>query len=113
MSPRPPVEAHGHLYPTPPDSPALLRAVLADWGLEGEDTVLEHEGDLLRFSVHGVCFPLDEVEEALAPLLTLQSAGKIDLIDREGWTLTRLAVHDGSFVRTVRNLNDVLDFSGF
>lgn len=113
MSPRAPVEAHGHLYPVPPDSPELLRTVLADWGLGSEEVVIEHEGDLLRFSVHGVCFPLDDVEEALTPLLTPGGAGKIDLIDREGWTLTRLMVHNGAFVRTVRNLNDVLHFSGF
>ena len=112
MSRRQPVETHGHLYPVDSTARDALRAVLADWAL-ADDAVLEHEGDLLRFSVQGVIFPLDAVEAALSPWLTPASQGKIDVIDREAWTLTRLQIAGTTLTRGTRNLNDVLDHSGF
>ena len=44
-----------------------------------------------RISFEGVFFPLDDVLDALRPLLCAESSGKIDLIDMEAWTLTRAA----------------------
>lgn len=104
-----PCKAFGHLFPA--DS-ALLDAVdtvLADWNVAG---CAELEGDLFRIDFEGVFFPLDDVLAAIRPFLTPESAGKIDLIDMEQWTLTR-AVFAGARVTTKTvGLNHVLDYSG-
>ena len=78
----------------------------------GEDSRVEHHGDLLRLNVQGVAFPLDEAVEILRPFLCPQSEGRLDLIDREAWTLTRVRFSGLDDSRSTVDLNHVLDFAG-
>ena len=69
-------------------------------------------GDIFRISFEGVFFPLDDVLDALRPLLCAESSGKIDLIDMEAWTLTRAAFSGTEITVKTVGLNHVLAYSG-
>ena len=104
-----PVKAYGSLTPAGEEARSALENACTDWGAAAE---IELTGDLLRFSFEGVFFPGDDVAEALSPFLSKVSTGRIDVLDMEAWTLTRYLVADGKIVRSVRDLNHVLDYSG-
>ena len=60
----------------PPISARLrtpVNAVLADWNIP---ECTELEGDIFRISFEGVFFPLDDVLDALRPLLCAESSVK-------------------------------------
>ena len=84
-------------------------AVLSDWNIP---ECTELEGDIFRISFEGVFFPLDDVLDALRPLLCAESSGKIDLIDMEAWTLTRAAFSGTEITVKTVGLNHVLAYSG-
>lgn len=111
MTRREPVEAYGNLHPVPHTASQAVHRVLADWGLD-DSAEVDFSGDLIRFGVRGVCFPLDDMENALTPYATPASQGKIDLIDREAWTLTRLIFDGTRTTRSTVGLNHVLDYAG-
>lgn len=104
-----PCKAYGNLSPAGEDAVQAVDRVFMDWGLSQR---AELEGDLLRIAFEGVFFPLDDVLAALKPYLCSDSSGKVDIIDMEGWTLTR-AVFTGTEIRlSSAGLNDVLAYSG-
>ena len=81
--------------------------LLSGWNLPD---CAELSGDLLRIDFEGVFFPLDDVLEAVRPFLTPESAGKIDLIDMEQWTLTRTTFAGTAMTTKTVGLNHVLDY---
>ena len=62
--------------------------------------------------LRGRLLPLDDVLDALRPLLCAESSGKIDLIDMEAWTLTRAAFSGTEITVKTVGLNHVLAYSG-
>ena len=76
-----PCKTYGHLFPADQHIADAVGAVLSDWNIP---ECTELEGDIFRISFEGVFFPLDDVLDALRPLLCAESSGKIDLIDMEG-----------------------------
>ncbi len=104
-----PVRAYGHLHPAGNPVPEAVASTLDSWSLEAE---LVLAGDLFRLSFEGVCFPAEEIVEALRPFLEPHSQGRLDVLDLEAWTLTRYTF-TGTVVRcNQRSLNHVLDYSG-
>ena len=95
-----PCKTYGHLFPADQHIADAVGAVLSDWNIP---ECTELEGDIFRISFEGVFFPLDDVLDALRPLLCAESSGKIDLIDMEAWTLTRAAF--SGWVRTATSPN--------
>ena len=55
---------------------------------------------------------MENVLDALRPLLCAESSGKIDLIDMEAWTLTRAAFSGTEITVKTVGLNHVLAYSG-
>jgi len=106
---REPVKAYGSLAPATQEAREAFEAVCAEWSAPAQ---VELAGGLLRFSFEGVFFPGDEAAQALEPFLSADSSGRIDVLDMEAWTLTRFVFTDGKIVRSVRDLNHVLDYSG-
>ncbi len=106
------VKVYGHVYPADASLETALRAALADALPDSDDEpLLDRVGDMLRISFEGSYFPEEEVVAALrAAAGTLQ--GKMDVIDLEGWRLTRHSFHDGELRSRVAPLNNVLDYSG-
>lgn len=87
------VKAYASLHPAGKEALEAVNRVLADWYLEGAASL---EGDLLRISHEGEYFPADEVAEAIRPLLTSASEGRLDFLDLEAWTLRRFFFHHGT-----------------
>lgn len=83
--------------------------VLRSWSLAAE---LSLQDDVLRVDFEGVFFPGEEVRDALLPHLPADAGGKIDVIDREAWTLTRHLFSNGGCNTFAVGLNHVLDYSG-
>ena len=104
-----PCKTHGHLFPADGRVLDAVNAVLTDWNIP---ECTELEGDIFRISFEGVFFPLDDVLDALRPLLCAESSGKIDLIDMENWTLTRAAFSGAEITTKTVGLNHVLAYSG-
>ena len=100
------VKAYGHVYPVTPALYAALESALHDALNDDEDVpLLCQEGDMARISMEGSYFPEDEVVEAFHAHLTPDMQGKLDVLDMDGWRLTR-------HVFTGAPLNNVLDYSG-
>lgn len=105
-----PIHVFGHVTPASPEHFALLQSFLASWNLEAECDLC---GDLLRIDFIGVYFPHGELLDTLSPDFSCNTEGRIDIIDREAWTLTRYSITRGTVrVHTVP-LNHVLSHSGF
>lgn len=104
-----PCKAYGHLFPADRHVADAVDAVLSDWNIP---ECTEREGDIFRISFEGVFFPLDDVLEALRPLLCAESSGKIDLINMENWTLTRATFSGTEITVKTVGLNHVLAYSG-
>lgn len=104
------VKVYGSVYPAGPAMEAAARSVLSLWDLDGS---VEREGDLLRLAHEGVFFPLADVLDALSPFFGPDTAGRIDFIDLEAWTLTRFRIEGRAVVKSRRGLNDVLAYSGW
>ena len=104
-----PCKTYGHLFPADQHIADAVGAVLSDWNIP---ECTELEGDIFRISFEGVFFPLDDVLDALRPLLCAESSGKIDLIDMEAWTLTRAAFSGTEITVKTVGLNHVLAYSG-
>ena len=103
-----PCKTYGHLFPADQHIADAVGAVLSDWNIP---ECTELEGDIFRISFEGVFFPLDDVLDALRPLLCAESSGKIDLIDMEAWTLTRAAFSGTEITVKTVGLNHVLAYS--
>jgi len=104
-----PIKAFGGLSPATPQMLQAFQNVCEGWSVEVD---VELAGDLLRFSFEGVFFPMDDIIEALSPLLTEASTGRFDLLDIEGWSITRYTFAQGKVSHNTRDLNTVLDYSG-
>lgn len=104
-----PCKTYGHLFPADLHAVEAVNAVCRDWNMP---ECTELDGDIFRISFEGVFFPLDDVLEALKPLLLPGSAGKIDLIDMEAWTLTRAAFSGTQVTVKTVGLNHVMAYSG-
>ena len=103
-----PCKTYGHLFPADQHIADAVGAVLSDWNIP---ECTELEGDIFRISFEGVFFPLDDVLDALRPLLCAESSGKIDLIDMEAWTLTRAAFSGTEITVKTVGLNHVLAYT--
>ena len=73
---------------------------------------LFREGDMVCIAFQGLWFPLEETLAALREHLAPETAGKLDYLDLETWTLTRCVWRHGAFDRVIRDLNHVLAYSG-
>lgn len=108
------LKVYGSLYPANEADRAALALACAGrlpCDSEGEEAVVL-EGDLLRISFEGLCFPVDEMLAALAARLRPEQQGKLDVLDLEAWRLERHSFLNGRITRSAAPLNNVLDFSG-
>ena len=64
------------------------------------------------FSMEGAYFPEDEVVAAFRTHLTPDMQGKLDVLDMDGWRLTRHVFAGGQVKSSSAPLNNVLDYSG-
>lgn len=107
------VKAYGHVYPVTPALYAALESALRDALNDDEDVpLLCQEGDMARISMEGSYFPEDEVVEAFRAHLTPDMQGKLDVLDMDGWRLTRHVFAGGQVKSSSAPLNNVLDYSG-
>ncbi|WP_297160008.1 hypothetical protein [uncultured Desulfovibrio sp.] len=107
------VKAYGHVYPVTPALYAALESALHDALNDDEDVpLLCQEGDMARISMEGSYFPEDEVVEAFRAHLTPDMQGKLDVLDMDGWRLTRHVFTGGQAKSSSAPLNNVLDYSG-
>lgn len=100
------VKVYGSLHPAGQPALAAVSAVLADWYIPG---VAELEGDLLRISHEGEYFPVEDVVEALRPLLSEASEGRLDYLDLEAWTLRRFFFRCGRVSERTASLDRALE----
>lgn len=91
-----------------PATEEMLQAALAVTDAQH----VELEGDMLLISFEGIWFPVDDLIDALKPLLTEKSEGRIDHIDVEGWRLYRHFVCGKAITMRSNDLNSVLERSG-
>lgn len=66
------------------------------------------DGDL-ELEYEGNNFFIDDFMERLEHMLSPQSAGRIDYIDQQAFTMLRFTIATGSVERRLVNLNDVLE----
>ena len=100
------VKAYGSLHPAGQPVLAAVSAVLTDWYIPG---AVELEGDVLRISHEGEYFPVEDVVEALRPLLNESSEGKLDYLDLESWTLRRFFFRCGRVSERAASLDRALE----
>lgn len=113
MSREPLLKVYGHVFPVNDALYEDLAHACADALPDADDIpVLERDGDMARISFEGVYFPEDEVLEALVRHLGPEHKGKLDVLDMEGWRLTRHVLAEGSVHSSSAPLNNVLDYSG-
>ena len=113
MSRQPLLKIYGHIYPADDALYAALAKACADALPDDDDIpVLERDGDMARISFEGTYFPLDEVLLALTTHILPAHKGKLDVLDMEGWKLTRHVLAGGSVHSSSAPLNNVLDYSG-
>ncbi|MDE7240326.1 hypothetical protein [Desulfovibrio sp.] len=106
------LKVYGNLYPADAADLEALDRASAGCVQEGADEAVTLERDLLRISFEGLFFPVDDVLEAFAAILRPGQKGKLDVLDLEGWRLTRHQFADGRITSRSAPLNNVLDFSG-
>ena len=110
------LKVYGNLWPAPDGLLQRLEPICADAMTQEDDDGIPRvcqEGDLLRISFEGLYFPVDEVLEAIAAVLTPAQQGKLDVLDMDGWRLERHVFANGRIERKSTSLNNVLDYSGF
>ena len=113
MSRQPLLKVYGHIYPVDEPLYAALEHACADAMPDENDLpVLELDGDMARISFEGTYFPLDDVLAALTAHLRAEHLGKLDVLDLEGWRLTRHTFAQGQIDVHSAPLNNVLDYSG-
>ncbi|MEG6502508.1 MULTISPECIES: hypothetical protein [unclassified Desulfovibrio] len=113
MSRDPLLKVYGHIYPVDREFyDALARACADALPDETDIPVIEMDGDMARFSFEGAYFPVEETLEALAHGLKPEHKGKLDVLDLEGWRLTRHVFEAGRIKSSSASLNNVLDYSG-
>lgn len=108
------VKAYGHVYPVTPALYDALELALRDalGDDDGDVPLLCREGDMARISLEGFYFPEDDVLDAFRAHLTPAMQGKLDVLDMEGWRLTRHVFDHGQVKSSSAPLNNVLDYSG-
>ena len=113
MSRNPLLKVYGHVYPVDREFYDALAHACADALPDETDIpVIEMDGDMARISFEGTYFPVDETLEALARGLRPDHKGKLDVLDMEGWRLTRHVFDAGHIKSSSASLNNVLDYSG-
>ena len=113
MSREPLLKVYGHVFPVTDAFYEDLARACADALPDADDIpVLEKDGDMARISFEGMYFPVDEVLEALARHLGPEHKGKLDVLDMDGWRLTRHVFEAGRINSSSAPLNNVLDYSG-
>ena len=110
------LKVYGNLWPAPEGLLQRLEPICAEAMTQEDDDGIPRvcqEGDLLRISFEGLYFPVDEVLDAIAAVLTPAQQGKLDVLDMDGWRLERHVFANGKIVTKSTSLNNVLDYSGF
>ena len=109
------VKVYGNLWPAPDGLLASLEPLCAQAMTQEDDGIPRvcQEGDLLRISFEGLYFPVEDVLEAIAAVLTPVQKGKLDVLDMDNWRLERHLFTNGTIERKSISLNNVLDYSGF
>ena len=113
MSRDPLLKVYGHIYPVRREFYDALASACADALPDETDIpVIEMDGDMARISFEGAYFPVEETLEALTQGLLPEHKGKLDVLDMEGWRLTRHVFEAGQIKSSSASLNHVLDHSG-
>lgn len=107
MSAKVEVKVYAGIHPAGPAEEAALRQVLGDWQMDQQ--AVELEGDILRISFEGLFFPAEDCVNALKPLLTEQSRGKVDRLDLENWLLERWILDYGRVSYRRASLDQALE----
>lgn len=71
------------------------------------------DGQMVHIEFEGMYFPVDDALDSLRSSFVSATKGKLDVLDIEAWEMTRYIFEEGTFKSTLRNINDVLAFSGF
>lgn len=107
------VKVYGHIHPVDDDLYAALSHACVDALAEdATQPVVRREGDMALMSLEGMYFPVEEVLAVIAARLTPKHKGKLDVLDLEGWRLTRHLFVDGRVQTSTAPLNTVLAHSG-
>ncbi len=106
------LKVYGNLWPAPKDVLEPLASLFADCMPEPEFPPARLDDELLTIAFEGIYFPVDEILAVLSRYLTVQSQGKLDVIDLENWRLVRHMFKNGNIETRTAPLNNVLDYSG-
>lgn len=107
------IKAYGHFRPAGRELYRDIETICRQAIPQPPGGAASLEGDLLRLSFEGICFPAREVLECLERELPPGACGRLDMLDMEGWRLERHDFIKGSFSSRGASLNQVLDHSGF
>jgi hypothetical protein len=106
------LKVYGQIRPVSDDFYAALDNICAGAIADSPDEpVLQREGEMARISFEGVYFPVEEILKTLGLHLGPEHKGGLDVLDIEGWRLTRHVV-DGGLRTNSAGLNSVLDYAG-
>ena len=89
---------------------AVRDAVHAD---ESPAETVTEDGPLVLVAFEGLYFPVEEAAARIKRRLTSETAGKMDVLDLENWTITRFTFQGGFMQERSGSLNNALDFNGF
>ena len=89
---------------------AVRDAVPAD---ESPAETVSEDGGLVLVSFEGLWFPVEEAAACIKRHLVPETAGKMDVLDLENWTITRFTLQGGFMQERSGSLNSALDYSGF
>lgn len=113
MSRTPLFKVYGHIHPVDVALYAGLERICASALPDTEDIpVLEKDGDMARISFEGTYFPDTEALDFLSARLDPLHQGKLDILDMDGWRMTRHVFRDGRIQSQTVPLNHVLAHSG-
>ena len=109
----PPIKVYAAFFPA--SASALAAVKKAGEPALGHDDAdwLFLEGEILRISWEGVYFPLEEVLAAFSNALLKNAEGRLDYLDMEEWSLTRHLKSAEGFQSSTRDLNQILEYSGY
>ncbi len=96
------VQIYGDFFGISPDAYKLLQEKLpfADVSFSGNSLHVGHEGSFLL---------VDEILSDISKLMNDKGDGKLDVIDKQEWTLTRYHVKKDSVIEKKINIDNVLD----
>lgn len=105
------IKIYGAFHPVPETVDAGLETLQAQ--IIGDEPWFYRTNDMVNISYEGIWFPVDDALDILRATLPPKATGKLDVLDMDGWTLTRHQWIDGQFTSSPpRDLNSVLAYSG-